>query len=202
MYHRRLAAGLAFVLAMTLAPMVRSAQADEDAAGFITHLGDQALVLLHARDRPDAERQQQFEQLADQAFDVPKIARYVLGHYWLAANDDDRQQFGKAFERYMVQVYWRRFGDYTGATFKVLNQKDDGNGTVVVTTEVARSSDQQPAKVEWSVTRQADGYKIDDVSIEGVSQALTYRQEFSSIIERNSGHVSALTAQLRQKTNG
>jgi phospholipid transport system substrate-binding protein len=202
MYQRRLAAGLAFVLAMTLAPMVRSAQADEDAAGFITHLGDQALVLLHARDRPAVERQQQFEQLADQAFDVPKIARYVLGRYWLAANDDDRQQFGKAFERYMVQVYWRRFGDYTGATFKVLNQKDDGNGTIVVTTEVARSSDQQPAKVEWSVAHQGDGYKIDDVSIEGVSQALTYRQEFSSIIERNSGHVSALTAQLRQKTNG
>jgi len=202
MHPRRLAASFAFVLAMTLALTFRSAQADEDAAGFITRLGDQTLVLLHAQNRPAAERQQQFEQLADQAFDVPKIARYVLGRYWVAANDNDRQQFAKAFERYMVQVYWRRFGDYTGATFKVLNQKDDGNGTIVVTTEVARSSDQPPAKVEWSVARQADGYKINDVSLEGVSQALTYRQEFSSIIERNSGRVSALTAELRQKTNG
>jgi phospholipid transport system substrate-binding protein len=202
MHPRRFAAGLAIVLAMTLAPMFRSAQADEDAGGFITHIGDQTLVLLHAQNRPDSERKQQFEQLADQAFDVPKIARYVLGRYWLAANDDDRQQFAKAFERYMVQVYWRRFNDYTGATFKVLNQKDDGNGTIVVTTEVTRSSDQQPAKVEWSVARQGDGYKIADVSIEGISQALTYRQEFSSIIERNSGRVSALTAELRQKTNG
>jgi phospholipid transport system substrate-binding protein len=195
-------AGLAFVLTMAVAPPSRSAQADEDAAGFITRLGDQTLALLQARDRSIAERQQKFEQLADQAFDIPKIARYVLGRYWLAANDNDRQQFGKAFEHYMVQVYWQHFSDYTGATFKVLGQKAGGQDTTVVTTEVARASGQPPAKVEWSVARQPDGYKVADVSIEGISQALTYRQEFSSIIERNNGRVSALTAELRQKTNG
>ena len=78
---------------------------------------------------------------------MQKIARYVLGRYWLAANDDDRQQFDTAFEHYMVKVYWQRFGDYTGATFKVLSEKPGDNGMTVVTTEVARATDQPPAKV-------------------------------------------------------
>jgi ABC-type transporter MlaC component len=37
------------------------------------------------------------------------------------------------------------------------------------------------------------------VSIEGVSQALAYRDEFASIINRNGGHISALTDELRHK---
>jgi phospholipid transport system substrate-binding protein len=201
MLPRRLAVGLALA-AIAVVPPFGGARANDDAAGFITNLGDQALALLQARDQPKAEREQKFEHLADQAFDVPRIARYVLGRYWLSANDDERQQFAKAFEHYMVQVYWQRFSDYTGATFKVLTQKPGENGASVVTTEVARGSDQPPGKVEWSVATGGDGYKITDVSIEGISQALTYRQEFASIIDRNSGHVSALTDQLRQKTNG
>jgi len=202
MHPKRLAAGLAFVLAMAVVPPFRSAHADQDAGGFIAGLGDQTLALIQARNSSAAERQQKFEQLADQAFDISKIARYVLGRYWLTATDDERQQFDKAFDHYMVQVYWRRFGDYTGAEFKVLGQKAGDNGMTVVTTEVARDKDQPPAKVEWSVTQEPSGYKIADVSIEGISQAVTYRQEFASIIERNNGRVSSLTAELLQKTNG
>jgi phospholipid transport system substrate-binding protein len=201
MHPKQLAAGIAFVAAMSVVSPYGTAEPEDGAADFITHLGDHTLALLHGRDKADADRRQEFEDMATQAFDLPKISRYVLGRYWLTASEGDRQQFDQAFANYMVRVYWRRFGDYTGATFKVLGEKDGGNGTTLVTTEVAQSSDQPPAKVDWSVSHEGDGYKISDVSIEGISQALTYRQEFSSILERNGGRVSNLIAELRQKTN-
>jgi phospholipid transport system substrate-binding protein len=47
-----------------------------------------------------------------------------------------------------------------------------------------------------------NNFKIRDASLEGVSQALTYRDEFASIIERNGGKVSALIAQLNERAKG
>jgi phospholipid transport system substrate-binding protein len=47
-----------------------------------------------------------------------------------------------------------------------------------------------------------NGYKITDVVIEGISQAITYREEFSSVIAQHGKQVSALTQQLREKAKG
>lgn len=50
--------------------------------------------------------------------------------------------------------------------------------------------------------KRPEGYKITDVITDGVSQALTYRDEFDTVIAGHDGRVSALTQQLRQKANG
>ena len=65
-----------------------------------------------------------------------------------------------------------------------------------------QATGQPPAKVIWQVARQPNGYKITDVMIEGISQAITYREEFSSVIGLYGGQVSALTQQLREKAKG
>jgi len=69
-------------------------------------------------------------------------------------------------------------------------------------TEIAQATGQPPAKVIWQVARQPSGYKITDVVIEGISQAITYREEFSSVIRQHGEQVSALTQQLREKARG
>src|SRR5690348_14393988 len=185
----RLIACLGLVMLLAAAPLGRTLAAN-DAAGFIADMGDRTLKLLQQKQQPEAQRKQQFQTLANQAFDVPKIAQFVLGRYWRSASEEDRQQFVKAFSDYMVGVYWQRFGDYSGESFKVVGQRNEGSDTSVVSTQVVRAGGQPPAKVDWQVAKTGDSYKIRDVSIEGVSQALTYRQEFSSIIEKNNGKVS------------
>ena len=71
-----------------------------------------------------------------------------------------------------------------------------------MTTQILRTSGQPPIKVNWSVVKSGDGFKIEDASLEGVSQAITYHDEFGSIIERNGGQVSALTNQLNARAKG
>jgi phospholipid transport system substrate-binding protein len=68
----------------------------------------------------------------------------------------------------------------------------------VVYTEVDQPGSDQPLKVEWRVVDH-DGYRIDDVSIAGISMALTQREEFSSSLQRNGGSVSSLIRQLHVK---
>ncbi len=200
--RRRLLMGMGTLLLIGLTGLPRPAAAAEDAASFLNDLGQRVLTLIRDKQAPEAQRKQQFEQLATQSFDIPKIAQFVLGHYWRTADDAQRQQFIQAFTGYMVRVYWSRFNQYAAASFKVTGQRQESNGSTLVNTEITQTNGKPPAKVDWWVRKVDSTYKITDVSIEGVSQAVTYRQEFASVIERNGGQVSALIDQLRQRASG
>lgn len=197
----RLLPVLALASVIALAPSPRPARAAEDAAGFIAQTGNGVLQLARDKSLSQDAFKRRLRDIAVQDFDVPRIAQFVLGRYWRTASDAERQQFVQAFESYMVQVYATRFRQYSGAQFKVTGQRAEGN-TAMVTTEIDRPNGEAPAKVVWQVNKSGNGYKITDVSIEGISQAVTYRQEFSSVIEQHEGRISALTEQLRQKASG
>ena len=196
-----------FLLAAALAGMVALATpagralAADDAASFVGQAADSVLALARDKGLSQHKFKEGLRTIAEQDFDVPRIARFALGQYWRSASDTDRQQFVAAFEDYMVQVYATRFRQYSGASFKVMGQRAQGD-TTMVTTEIAQASGQPPAKVIWQIARQPNGYKITDVVIEGISQAVTYREEFSSVIEQHGGQISALTQQLREKAKG
>ena len=194
-----LAAALAGMVALAT-PAGRALAADE-AASFVGQAADSVLALARDKGLSQHKFKEGLRTIAEQDFDVPRIARFALGQYWRSASDTDRQQFVAAFEDYMVQVYATRFRQYSGASFKVMGQRAQGD-TTMVTTEIAQASGQPPAKVIWQIARQPNGYKITDVVIEGISQAVTYREEFSSVIEQHGGQISALTQQLREKAKG
>jgi len=200
---RRMVAVLALAFAALLCGGAPGRAAATDAASFMNDLGTRVLQIINDKATPEAERKEQFRKLAEDAFDIPRIARFVLGRYWTTANDEQRKQFIAAFETYMIQVYWSRFSSYNGETFKVSATQDEGNGTILVTTAINRpDTGQPPVKIDWHIVKSGDSFKIQDASLEGVSQALAYRDEFSSIIERNNGQVSALIDQLNARAKG
>jgi phospholipid transport system substrate-binding protein len=197
---RRWLTGLSLILLISLSAMQKAeAAAASEPASYIANLSNQVLELFKDTRRADRERERQFRQIADNAFDIPKIARFILGRYWATASEAERQQFISAFEEYMVRVYWSYFSQYHAESITVLAQRDLGASGVRITTQIIRPAGKAPVNVDWTVTAQGDTYKIIDVSIEGVSQALAYRDEFASIMNRNGGHISALTDELRHK---
>ena len=185
------------LVAFALPPQSMAAAA-ADPAALLTDVSSRVLQLISDKQRPDAEREQDFTKLVDETFDVPKIARFVLGQNWRTANDDERRQFTETFQTYLIQVYWSRFNQYNGQSFKVTGQRAQSDALTIVNTQIVQPSG-PPVKVDWTVTKTGDAYKIIDVSIEGVSQVLTYRQEFASILAQNDGHMSALIAELNKK---
>ena|SRR5579863_8413179 len=185
------------LMAFALSPC--GAIAATNPSAFMNDVSAQVLQIIQNKQQPEAERSQQFAKLVDDTFDVPKIARFVLGQNWRSASPDEQQQFTAAFKTYMVQVYWARFNQYNGQGVKVTGQRAQSDTISVVTTQIIQSGGQPTIKVEWTVTKEGDGYKIIDVSIEGISQVLTYRQEFASIIAQNGGDISALIAELNKK---
>jgi phospholipid transport system substrate-binding protein len=188
--------GFAIIIALTA--LVHPVIAADDAGSFIAETGNSVLSLARDKSLSQDEFKQRLRTITDRDFDMARIAQFVLGRYWRSASDADRQQFVQVFQDYMVHVYATRFRQYSGSQFKVSGQRQEGN-TTMVTTEIDRSDGQPPAKVVWQVAKAGNGFRITDVSIEGISQAVTYREEFASVIQQHNGQVSALTEQLRSK---
>jgi phospholipid transport system substrate-binding protein len=164
----------------------------------VTELGNRTLTLLNQKQLPAQEREKQFRTLWHDGFDVNYISRAVVGQHWRAANEQQRQDFMKALEDYIVRIYSQRFNEYSGEQFKVVKAAPQGD-EAFVNSQIIRPSGGPPVKVDWRLKKEGNGYKIVDVIIEGISMVTTQRDEFSAVIQRNGGQLDGLTKALREK---
>jgi phospholipid transport system substrate-binding protein len=183
--------------ALGMAAMVQAAPTS-DAAGFISDLVSDALKTVDNKQMTEQDRAERFRVLLTQDFDMPRIARFVLGRSWNEASDQEKQQFQKLFEEYIVRAYAKRFGEYNGETVKIMGSRVESEISTLVQSQIIRPNGAPPAKVDWRVRKGDGGFKIIDVNVEGVSMVLTQREEFGSVIQR-SGGVAGLNKTLQEK---
>jgi len=169
-----------------------------DASVFMNKLWDQTVEVL-SKKSPSAERLARFRQLFQADFDVPGIARFVLGRYWRSASEQEQQEYLKLFEDYVVFVYGTRLSSFNGETFKVRGSRADDSGTIV-STDIISPKGEAPIKVDWRLITDHGSFKINDVIIEGISMLVTQRSEFASVIQRHGGQVGELLTMMRERT--
>ena len=197
MLSRRLliAAGLV-LFGWSFAP---AAQASTDPSAFIEEVSSKAITeMAPAAQETDKQRAAKLKPLLEQYFDMPAIARYMLGTYWRKATPEEQTEFTGVLTDFLALAYGKRFATYTGHEMDIGRVRDEGDGRSIVFSTVKLPSG-EPARVDWTIDQAGDSFKIADVKVEGLSLADTHRQEFASVISRNSGSVSALIKVLKQK---
>jgi len=201
MPSRRAFLGFAAALAagVRVAAVVQAAPS-KDAEAFISDLTNEALKDLNDK-LPEPEIEKRFRALRDKNFDMPRISRFVLGRYWNAASDQEKQDFQRLFQTYVVRAYSIRFSEYSGETVKVTGSRSESAESTVVSSQIVQPGGAPPAHVDWIVRKDPDQFRIADVSVEGVSMVLTQNQEFAAVIERSGGGVAALNKALQDKLN-
>jgi len=197
-------AGASLALATLLATALpraggASARNATDAGSFVTTLAQDAIDQLAAPNLSEGERDTRFRKLFLDGFDVPLIARFVLGRYWRQATEAERAEYLRLFDELVVQTYARRFNEFNTARLRVLSvSRPNEDNDVIVAVEGSVAS-KPPVRLDVRVRQGSSAYKVIDISIEGVSMAVTQRDEFSSVIQRGGGKVEALLASLRGK---
>lgn len=199
MVNRRAFLGFAAALAAWIGVAPRAqAVASKEAETFIGDLSNQALRDLSDK-LPEAELETRFRALLEKDFDMPRISRFVLGRYWNGATDPEKQEFQRLFEAYVVRAYSIRFSEYSGQTVKVTGSHSESADNTVVASQIVQPNGAPPVRVDWIVRKDGDGFRIADVSVEGVSMVLTQKQEFAAVIERSGGGVTALNKAIQDK---
>lgn len=177
-----------------------SALASGTVAKFIEQLGDEAILQLADPDISDKEREERFRALLRKHFDVPRISRFVLGRYARSATDEQMSEFRDLYEDIAVLTYAHLFASYAGQRFKVKREVGDpGDRYKMVMTEVDPGEGKPPVKLDWQVKVNGDSYSIVDIRVEGASMAITQRDEFTSVLDKNGGDIPELLAKLKER---
>ncbi len=169
-----------------------AATSPEGASQYVKWLADQAIGSLRAPAGSLEQREAKFRDLLRQGFGIDFIGRFVLGRHWKPATPEQRSDFQRLFEAYIIKTYSYRLGGYTGESFTVISARPAGSKDVIVRTRIERPSG-PPIKADWRVRVIKDEYKIIDVTVEGVSMAITQRSEFAAVI-KSSGFEGLLVA--------
>ena len=168
------------------------------ASSFVDTLGKDAVTVMANAGLNKAKRIERFRAMLQVNFDIPTIARFVLGRYWNLATPDQQQEYFKLFEEMVVRSYADRFDTYNGETFHIVSSRPEGEHDAFVVTEIHRTNG--PAiNVEWRVRQRDDKLGVIDVVVEGVSMSVTQRQEFSSVIQSRGGDIASFLQALRDK---
>ena len=193
------------IIALTLAfaaPRARALDAS-DPSGLVNNLVSQAIANIKDQQAGEADREAKFRALLEAGFDIPRISRFVLGRYWNAATADQRQHFTGLFEDWVVRTYSARFKDYSGQTIRVTGERPESETSTVVISQFTGPNGAPPAKIEWHVRKQSDGgFKVIDVSVEGISMALTERDEIAAVADRHGGTAEGLNEALEASLAG
>ena len=179
-------------------PQVAQARAALPEAGeFISSLASDAIAGMADKTMSLADRTARFRKLLTAHFDVPEIARFVRGRYWRVATPEERTEYTKLFEDYIVNIYAARFQEYNGEQLKVTSAVKDDDGAFVSSAIVRQAG--APVKVDWKLKSEAPSFKIVDVMVEGVSMSVTQRDDFAAAIQAHGGKVAGLIAMLKEK---
>jgi phospholipid transport system substrate-binding protein len=195
-----IATGAAFVFDPSrVFAQARGGSAVSEAEAFISNLMQQGISSLTGRGTAEAERARRFHDMLYANFDVPTIARFVIGRYWRLASAQEQQEYLNLFGDMLVGMYASRFGDYQGELPRVTGSRSTSEGDIFVTSDLVRPGQPQPLRLEWVLRRAGSSFKIVDLRVEGVSMAVTQRDEFGSIIQRGGGQISSLLTVMRQR---
>jgi phospholipid transport system substrate-binding protein len=175
------------------------AWAATDLAAFVTQVADESITTLSKADPTDPARAAALKPILLKYFDMPGLAKHVLGAYWKKISPEQQEAFVAQFTNYIASVYGQRFKAYKGQKLEVKRVRDQGGPMATVFTAVADGED-AGARVDWEINTDGGEPRIADIRVEGLSLADTHRQEFTSVLSQHNGDITALMGILKNKS--
>ncbi|MCA1804378.1 MAG: ABC transporter substrate-binding protein [Xanthomonadaceae bacterium] len=174
------------------------------ARDMVIQAGDRLVLAL--QDQREAVQQdmdvafQLAENTVIPLIDFERITRWVSGRHWRDATPEQQQRLVRAFQELLTRSYVTAMVTYVeqilansdNVEYPPARSRQDERNAVV--TMLIKLENSQTAVVQYQMYLSADGWKIFDVIVEGVSLAITYRSSFNQEVSR--GGIEGLIASL------
>ena len=117
-------------------------------------------------------------------FDFNRMTQLAVGKNWPRATAQQKQALVTQFRNLLVRTYSASLTAFTNQTveFRPLTMKPDDTD-VTVHSEI-RQPGGQPIPIDYSMYKTSFGWKVYDVTIDGVSLVTNYRASFASTIRQ------------------
>jgi len=129
-------------------------------------------------------------------FDLPYIAKIVVGRYWHNFSDDEKKTFVDTFSRLSIATYAGRFDGYSGEQFKTVSTKELQKGRTMVRSLLIKT-DGDEIKMDYILHKKGNDWLVINVIAKGVSDLALKRSDYTAFLKKSD--LSALLDKLIKK---
>lgn len=174
-----------FTLVFLLISSNAFADDSKQAEQFINNVGNKIISIASNKKFSVDQRRDQLVSYIDSIVDSEWVAKFVLGKYYRAATDDQKNRFKELYRQFMINTYAPKFNGYGDQTFEiktVINQEK-----YYLVKCLFYPKDSPEVTVDFRIRKKPDNldFVVLDVVAEGVSLIETQRSEFGSAIATN-----------------
>lgn len=187
-------AALAVVFGLS-APKAQ-ALTESEARTFVERVSTEVINLITAPGSANQKEAAMRAILAENG-DMRQIAGFAVGRYGREMSEAQKLRYVDLFERYIARAYTARFGEYAGQRITVGQAVDAGRKGVLVKSTVPYNNN--VLAVDWQIDDRTGSPKISDIQIEGVSLALSQRDEFTAMLDERGGNINAFLDALQSR---
>ena len=175
------------VIAVLLPAMV-AAQTPPDE--LVKRVADDVLKIIQQDRELAAGSQSKMAQLIEEKivpnFDFERMTRLAVGKSWRQATPEQQKALMDEFRTLLLRSYSTAYSAYKFIVIEVKPlklQPDDED--VQVKTLIKLPGGAPPVNVDYSMFKGSAGWKVYDVTVDGVSLVTTYRSTFSDQIQKS-----------------
>lgn len=118
-------------------------------------------------------------------FDFERMTQLAVGKYWRQASPAQKQELVVEFRNMLVRTYTKVFTVYQDQTVEVKPLKSyQGDASNATVNTLINKPGAQSIPVDYELRKSDQGWKVFDITVEGVSMVMSYRGTFSSQIQQ------------------
>lgn len=119
-------------------------------------------------------------------FDFTRLTSAAMGKHWAAATPEQQKQLTREFQIMLARTYVNQLIANRDSTVEVKPAVYGASGKdATVTSEVTNPKTGQTTSLTYSFAEGANGWKVGNVSVDGVSLVTSYRNSFNNVIRQN-----------------
>jgi len=137
--------------------------------------------------------------------DFITASKMVMGKYWRRAEKQQKIKFIRQFRLLLLRFYSSALSEYLSGNDKAINENliryfpialKEGDKSLTIRAEIQVESG-QPIPMRYRMHLTKKGWKIYDVSVEGISMITTYKNNFATQFKTQG--IDAMIATLEEK---
>ncbi|MCG3169845.1 MAG: putative phospholipid-binding protein MlaC [Pseudomonadales bacterium] len=151
----------------------------------------------HAADPGSAAVQEMVSEKVLPHFDFARMAALASGLAWRSATPEQKAELTEEFRSLLVRTYSKALGKFRGQKLEFDPQRKSADQRKAIVRSRLVQAGSEPITVDYRMAVTATGWKVYDVSVDGVSLVTTYRDAFAEESRRNG--IPGLIRMLKDK---
>ena len=191
--------GALSVLLMALALALPASAATEEPDALVKRVSEEVLqILKENQDNPGGAKVQALvKEKVLGHFDFARMAALAAGLSWRKATPEQKTELTDQFRTLLVRTYASALGKFKGQTLEFDPQRKSEDQRKAIVRSRLLQPGAEAITVDYKMVAASSGWKVYDVSVDGVSPVTTYRDAFAE--EARANGVDGLIRMLSDK---